>query len=387
MKIFSALIVLSVSAVTMVVPAAGGYRLLQTIPVAGDDGWDHPTVDSAARRLYVTHGTHVVVIDVDSGKLLGKIDNTPGAHFTVIDSELDRGFISNGGAARLTIFNTKTLATSGEVKSTGENPGPTVFDPASKRVFTFNLNTHNATVIDSKEGKVVGGFDLGGRPELVGTDAKGNVFANLVQKNVVLQVDLWKMTAGQTWPVAPGVGPRTMAVDQKNGRLFIGCANRLLVILDSNSGRLISSVPIGPGPDDSAYDPETRLIYTSNGDGTVSVIQQESPDRYSVLETVKTAPGARNMTLDLKTKKIFLPLFDRGSRQRRPQKLRIPGATSYPEPSGFLSLACRITFGHLATPDGAAPGRLCCKSLFAPLIAGRRGDLVSQGGEERNHCH
>ena len=181
------------------------------------------------------------------------------------------------------------------------------------RVFTFNLNTHNATVIDSKEGKVVGGFDLGGRPELVGTDAKGNVFANLVQKNVVLQVDSWKMTAGQTWPVAPGVGPRTMAVDQKNGRLFIGCANRLLVILDSNSGRLISSVPIGPGPDDSAYDPETRLIYTSNGDGTVSVIQQESPDRYSVLETVKTAPGARNMTLDLKTKKIFLPLFDRGS--------------------------------------------------------------------------
>ena len=313
MKIFSALIVLSVSAVTMVVPAAGGYRLLQTIPVAGDDGWDHPTVDSAARRLYVTHGTHVVVIDVDSGKLLGKIDNTPGAHFTVIDSELDRGFISNGGAARLTIFNTKTLATSGEVKSTGENPGPTVFDPASKRVFTFNLNTHNATVIDSKEGKVVGGFDLGGRPELVGTDAKGNVFANLVQKNVVLQVDSWKMTAGQTWPVAPGVGPRTMAVDQKNGRLFIGCANRLLVILDSHSGRLISSVPIGPGPDDSAYDPETRLIYTSNGDGTVSVIQQESPDRYSVLETVKTAPGARNMALDLKTKKIFLPLFDRGS--------------------------------------------------------------------------
>jgi hypothetical protein len=135
MKIFSALIVLSVSAVTMVVPAAGGYRLLQTIPVAGDDGWDHPTVDSAARRLYVTHGTHVVVIEVDSGKLLGKIDNTPGAHFTVIDSELDRGFISNGGAARLTIFNTKTLATSGEVKSTGENPGPTVFDPASKACF------------------------------------------------------------------------------------------------------------------------------------------------------------------------------------------------------------------------------------------------------------
>ena len=327
----------------MAAPAAGAYRLLQTIPVPGDDGWDHPTVDSAARRLYVTHGTHVAVIDVDSGKLVGKIDNTPGAHFTVIDPELGRGFISNGGAARLTIFDTTTLATVGEVKSTGENPGPTVFDPATKRIFTFNLNSHNATVVDSKEGKVVGAFDLGGRPELVGTDAKGNVFANLVQKNVVLQIDSRKMTAGQTWPVAPGSGPRTMAVDQNNGRLFIGCANRLMVILDSNNGRVISSVPIGPGPDDSAYDPETRLVYTSNGDGTVSVIRQESPDSYSVHETVKTAPGARNMALDLKTKKIFLPLFDRGPPPPPPQKLRIRGARSYPAPSGFLSLARRIT--------------------------------------------
>ena len=326
MQTISVLFVLGLSAVAMTTPAVGGYRLLQTIAIAGDDGWDHPTVDSAARRLYVTHGTHVVVIDVDSGKLVGKIDNTPGVHFTVIDPELDRGFISNGGAARLTIFNTNTLETIGHVKSTGENPGPTVFDPATKRVFTFNLNSHNATVVDSKEGSVVGAFDLGGKPELVGTDAKGNVFANLVQKNVVLQIDSRKMTAGQTWPVAPGVGPRTMAVDQKNGRLFIGCANRRMVILDSNNGRVIGSLPIGPGPDDSAYDPETRLVYTSNGGGTVSVIQQESPDNYRVFETVKTATGARNMALDLKTKKIFLPLSDR--------ELPPPPTAQTPNPRG-----------------------------------------------------
>jgi DNA-binding beta-propeller fold protein YncE len=321
-----ALLVLCLSAIAMATPAAGAYRLLQTIPISGDDGWDHPTVDSAARRLYVTHGTYVAVIDVDSGKLLGTIDNTPGVHFTVIDPELDRGFISNGGAASLTIFDAKTLATIGQVKSTGENPGPTVFDPATKRVFTFNLNTHNATVVDSKEGKVVGAFDLGGRPELAGTDAKGNVFVNLVQKNVVLQIDAQKMTAGQTWPVAPGEGPRTMAVDQKNGRLFIGCANRRMVFLDSNNGRVFGSVPIGPGPDDSAYDPETRLIYTSNADGTVSVIQQDSPDKYHLLETVETAPGARNMALDLKTKRIFLPLSDRGpSGPTSPRGALIPG--------------------------------------------------------------
>jgi DNA-binding beta-propeller fold protein YncE len=311
MQIVSVLLVFAAGALAMTTPAASGYRLLSTLPIAGDAGWDHPTVDSAARRLYVTHGTHVVVVDIDSGQLVGKIDNTPGVHFTVIDPELDRGFISNGGAARLTIFNTKTLETIGEVKSTGENPGPTVFDPATKRVFTFNLNSNNATVVDSKQGNVVGAFDLGGKPELVGTDAAGNVFANLVQNNVVLQIDSQKMIAGQTWPVAPGVGPRTMAVDQKNRRLFVGCANHRMVVLDSTNGRVIASMPIGSGPDDSAYDPETRLIYTSNGDGTVSIIQQETPDNYSVLETLRTAPGARNMALDLKTKKIFLPLSDR----------------------------------------------------------------------------
>jgi len=311
MRMYSLLLVFGAGVVAMTTPAASGYRLLGTLPIAGNDGWDHPTVDSAARRLYVTHGTHVVVADVDSGQVIGKIDNTPGVHFTVIDPELDRGFISNGGAARLTIFNTKTLETIGEVKSTGENPGPTVFDPATRRVFTFNLNSNSATVVDSGTGKVAGAFELGGKPELVGTDAAGSVFVNLVQKDVVLQIDSQKMTAGQTWPVAPGVGPRTMAVDQKNRRLFIGCANRRMVVFDSTNGRLIGAVPIGSGPDDSAYDPDTHLIYTSNGDGKVSIIRQESPDNYSVLETVKTAPGARNMALDLKTKKIFLPLSDR----------------------------------------------------------------------------
>jgi DNA-binding beta-propeller fold protein YncE len=311
MERFPALLVLGLSAVVMTTPAAGAYRLLQTIVVPGNDGWDHPTVDSAARRLYVTHGTHVVVIDLGSGELVGKIDNTPGVHFTVIDPDLGRGFISNGGAARLTIFDTRTLATIGEVKSTGENPGPTVFDPATRRVFTFNLNTSNATVVDSKEGKVVGAFDLGGKPELAGTDGKGSVFINLVQKNVVLQIDADKMTPARTWPVAPGEGPRTMAVDQQNGRLFIGCANRRMVVLDSNNGHVIGSVPIGAGPDDSAFDPETRLIYISNGDGTVSVIEQASPDDYRLLETIETAPGARNMALDPKTKRIFLPLSDR----------------------------------------------------------------------------
>ncbi len=335
MSTFLVFLMSMVSAVVITTASAtGGYRLLQTIPVAGDDGWDHPAVDSAARRLYVTHGTHVVVMDVDSGKPVGKIDNTPGAHVVVIDPELDRGFISygRGVASALTIFNTKTLETVGQVKTTGENPGPTVFDPVTKRVFTFNLDSNSATVVDSKEGKVVGAFDLGGRPELAGTDGKGNVFINLVQKHVVLQIDARKMTVAQSWAVAPCQGPRTMAADQKTERLFIGCANRRMVVLDSNNGRVIGSVPIGAGPDDAAFDPETRLIFISNGDGTVSVIWQESPDKYGALETIRTAPGAQNMALDLKTHRIFLPLFDRGPRPAptpqtpNPRALPIPGS-------------------------------------------------------------
>src|SRR5262249_44881641 len=206
-------------------------------------------------------------------------------------------------------FDTRTLATIGEVKTTGENPGPTIFDPATRRVFTFNLNSSNATVVDSKEGKVVGTFDLGGKPELAGTDGKGNVFVNLVQKNVVLHIDAKTMAIAHSWPVAPGVGPRTLAVDPVNGRLFVGCANRTLAIMDATDGRVIGSLPIGAGPDDSAFDPETRRVFISN-DGTLSIIQLESTDKYNVVETVKTAPGARNMALDAKTKRLYLPLFD-----------------------------------------------------------------------------
>jgi DNA-binding beta-propeller fold protein YncE len=340
MHVSAILLGLAIGAVAMTTPAAGAYRLLSTIPIAGDEGWDHPTVDSVARRLYVTHGTHVAVIDIESGKVIGKIDNTPGVHFTVIDPEFDRGFISNGGGARLTIFNTKTLETIGEVKSTGENPGPTVFDPATRRIFTFNLNTNNATVVDSREGKVVGAFDLGGKPELAGTDGKGSVFVNLVQDNVVLQIDARTMTAGHKWLVAPGVGPRTMAVDQTNGRLFIGCANRRMVVLDSRTGRVIASVPIGAGPDDSAYDPDTRRIYISNGDGTVSIIQQENPDNYSLLETVTTVPGARNMALDPKTKKIFLPVFDREPPPPATAQTPNPRGKVIPGTFRVLVLAC-----------------------------------------------
>jgi len=309
-KTLSVLFVVIASGVAIAAPAVGGYHLLETVSVAGDEGWDHPTVDTASRRLYVSHGSHVVVMDVDSGKVVGKIDKTPGAHAIAIVPDLGRGFVSNGQANSVTIFNPKTLETIGEVKVTGVNPGPIIYDPPTGRVFTFNGGSSNATAIDAKEGKVVGTIDLGGTRELAATDAKGHVFVNLVDKNVALRIDSRTLTPTDRWPLGSCERPGTMAIDQKNARLFIGCGNHLMVVLDSNDGRLFATLPIGEGRDQAEFDPETGLVFSSNGEGTVTVIRQESPDKYSVLETVKTAPGARTMALDLKTHKIFLPLAD-----------------------------------------------------------------------------
>jgi DNA-binding beta-propeller fold protein YncE len=228
----------------------------------------------------------------------------------------------------VTIFNPKTLETIGEVKVTGVNPGPIIYDEPTKCIFTFNGGSSNATAIDAREGAVVGTIDLGGTRELAASDAKGHVFVNLVDKNVVLRIDSRTLAAGERWPLGDCQRPGTMAIDQKNGRLFIGCANRLMAILDANNGRLITTLPIGEGRDQAEFDPEAGLVFSSNGDGTVTVIRQESPDKYSVLETVKTEPGARTMALDLKTHKIFLPLADIGPAP--------PATAENPRPRGSI---------------------------------------------------
>ena len=268
-------------------------------------------MDSAGRRLYVSHDPRVEVIDVDSGALVGKIDKTVGIHGIAIAPELGRGFTSNGGPSTVTIFNLKTLETVGEVKVTGENPDSIIYDPASQRVFAFNGRSSNATAIDAKEGKVAGTIALGGKPEFATADGKGHVFVNLEDKDTVVQIDSRKIAAGERWPLGACKEPGPMAIDRKNGRLFIGCGNRLMAVLDATNGHVITTVPIGPGPDAAEFDPGNGLVFTSNGDGTATVIRQESPDKYSVLENVKTERGARTMALDLKTHKIFLPLSDR----------------------------------------------------------------------------
>jgi DNA-binding beta-propeller fold protein YncE len=291
--------------------SASGYRLLKSIPIPGDGGWDYLTVDVAARRLYVSHGTQVEVLDVDSEALVGSIPNTKGVHGVAIASELGRGFTSNGQAATVTIFDLKTLQTLGEVK-TGKNPDAIIYDSATHRVFAFNGGSDSTTAIDAAQGEVAGTIELGGGPEFAVADGTGHVFVNLENKSLVLKLDSRKLTVQERWPLAPCESPSSMAMDQRNRRLFIGCRNHMMAVVNADEGQVITTLPIGDHVDATAFDPETQLIFNSNGDGTVTVVHQASSDKYQLAETVKTKPGAKTMALDLKTHRLFLSVADYG---------------------------------------------------------------------------
>jgi YVTN family beta-propeller protein len=289
--------------------AADGYQITKKIPVPGQGGWDYLTVDEGARRLYVSHGTQVEVIDVDSGVVVGKIENTPGVHGIAIAPELGRGFVSNGQASTVTIFDLKTLKKIGDVP-TGKKPDAIIYDQATGRVFAFNGDSNSATVIDAKEGKVAGTVDLGGGPEFAAADGTGFVFDNLEDEGLVLKIDARKMTVEQRWKACDA--PSSMAMDRENRRLFIGCRSKVMAVMNADTGQVITTLPIGDHVDATAYDAATKLIFNSNGEGTVTVIRQESPDKYSVVETVKTRPRAKTMALDPKTHQLFLSTAENG---------------------------------------------------------------------------
>lgn len=314
-KTSSILLTVAAGVLVTVASAAGGaYHLLKRIPVPGnEDHWDYVAMDSAARRVYISYGPHVLVMDADSDSLVGRIDKAPGfVHGIAIAPELGRGFISNGAAGTVTIFNAKTLTVLGEVKITGENPDAIVYDPATRRVFTFNAPSHNATALDASTNKVLGTIELGGQPEFASADGQGHLFVDLMDKGVVLQIDSRKLMATERWSTGECHRPYTMAIDRQNRRLFIGCRNPdFMAVLDANNGHVITTLPIGAGTDAAGFDPGMHLIFCSNTDGTLTVIRQESPDKYTILETVKTEVQARTSAVDLKTHKIFLSASDR----------------------------------------------------------------------------
>jgi YVTN family beta-propeller protein len=304
--------VLIVSCVVFADPApSAGYSVTKKIPIPGQGSWDYLTVDESARRLYVSHGTQVEVLDVDSGAIVGSIPKTPGVHGIAIAPELGRGFVSNGQASTVTIFDLKTLKAIADVP-TGQKPDAIIYDPTTLRVFAFNGDSNSATAIDAATGKVAGTVDLGGGPEFAVADGKGYVFDNLEDESLVVKINARDLKVEQRWPTAPCAKPSSIAMDRENRRLFIGCRSKVMAVMNADSGQVITTLPIGDHVDATAFDTESKLIFNSNGEGTITVIHEDSPDKYSPVETVKTAPRAKTMALDPKTHQLFLSTAEAG---------------------------------------------------------------------------
>jgi DNA-binding beta-propeller fold protein YncE len=291
--------------------AESAYSVVKKIAIPGDGSWDYLTVDEGARRLYVSHGTQVEVVDVDSGSIVGNIPNTPGVHGIAVAADLGRGFVSDGQASTVTIFDLKTLKSLGEVP-TGKKPDAIIYDRATARVFAFNGGSHSVTVIEAADGRVAGTIDLGGGPEFAVADGTGYVFDNLEDESLVLKINSRTLKVEGQWPTAPCQSPSSMAMDKANRRLFIGCRSHVMAVMNADTGQVITALPIGDHVDATAFDPDTRLIFNSNGEGTITVIHQDSPDKYSVEEIVKTVARAKTMALDPKSHQLFLSTAESG---------------------------------------------------------------------------
>ncbi len=297
------LIVLSLAAMSR---AAGpGYHVVNTWKLGGEGGWDYLTTDSNARRLYISRGTHVIVVDLDSGKSVGDIADTPGVHGIALAPEPGRGFTSNGREGTVSIFDIKTLATSSKVK-VGENPDAILYDPATKRVFTFNGRSQDSTAIDAATGKVLATIKLDGKPEFAASDAKGEVFVNIEDKSELTVIDPNKLEVKTKWPLAPCKEPSGLSIDRKNRRLFVGCDNKMMAVVDADSGKVLATPAIGEGVDATAFDDSTGLAFASCGEGVLTVVKEDSPTSFSVAEDVKTQQGARTMALDSKTHNAYV---------------------------------------------------------------------------------
>lgn len=285
--------------------AAPGYHVIKTYKIGGEGFWDYLTADASARRLYISRGTHVIVLDLDSGKNVGEIADTPGVHGIALAPELGRGFTSNGREGTVSIFDIKNLGLISKVK-VGDNPDAILYDPASKRVFTFNGRSHDSSAIDAASGKVLGTIPLDGKPEFAASDAKGEIFVNIEDKSELVAIDPNKLDVKAKWPLAPCTEPSGLSIDRKHRRLFVGCDNKMMAVVDADSGKVLATPAIGEGVDATAFDDETNLAFASCGEGVLTVVKEDSPGKFSVAENVKTQQGARTMALDSKTHNAFV---------------------------------------------------------------------------------
>jgi YVTN family beta-propeller protein len=306
--------------------AASNYHLIKKVVLGGSGFWDYLTSDSAHHRLFISRGTHVIVVDTKTYKVIGDIPDTEGVHGVALAPELNRGFASDGRTSQVTIFDLKTLKTIGTVKTTGQGPDCILYDPASQRVFTFNGHSDSSTAIDAATGKVAGTIDLGGRPEFAVADGEGHIYNNLEDKSEELEIDSKTLKVLNRWPLAPGEHPSGLAIDAKSRLLFAGCRNQMMVIMNADTGKVVATEPIGQGVDANRFDPGTKLAFSSNGDGTLTVVHEDSPNKFHVVAQVPTQRGARTMALDLKNHHVYLVTAEFGPMPpRKPgQRFRFP---------------------------------------------------------------
>jgi len=283
-----------------------GFKVTKKYPVPGDGGFDYIAFDNSANRLYVSHGTEVNVLDADSGEVLGKIEETPGVHGIVIVAKLHRGFTTNGRNSTVTVFDTGSFKTIASIP-VPKGPDFVFYDAQSGHVLVCHGDAGKITVIDPEKATVVGEIDLGAAAEAAVVNGKGSGFVNLEKESTVAAFDPLHFTVKQKWPIAGCKTPTGLAMDRQNSRLFIGCRSKVLAVMDATNGAVITTLPIGSGVDAVAFDPDDKLIFASNGDGTVSVVRQSSPDKYEALGAIQTQPSAKTMAFDRKTKRLFLP--------------------------------------------------------------------------------
>jgi uncharacterized protein YjiK len=329
MKLISRIfVVLCLSASSVL--AETTYHVTRKIPVPGDGGWDYVICDSQARKLYVSHSTQTQVMDIDQMKLVGQVPGTNGVHGIALAPDLGRGFISAGKDNQVVIFNLLSLKTVGAVR-TEENPDAILYDSATQKVFAFNGKSQSATVFKGATGEILTTIPLDGKPEFAAADGRGSVFVNIEDKNLLVKINSHALAVEARWPLAPCTEPSSLAMDKSTNRLFAGCGNKTLVAVDASTGKVVANVPIGDHVDATVFDAEAKLVITSNGDGTLTVIHEDTPDTYSVVQTVPTVKGARTLALDTATHRLFLPIAEFGPppppnpAQPKPRPSIVPG--------------------------------------------------------------
>lgn len=285
------------------------YHILKTFHIKSAGGWDYLAIGPGNNRLYVSHGTQVNILNKTTGDSIGVIENTTGVHGIAFDKSQNKGFTSNGRLNNVTVFDLATNAVISQI-TTGENPDAILYEPFSNKIITCNGRSKDLSVIDPVEGKVIATIPVGGKPETAVSNEKGKMYVNIEDKNEIVVIDVKTFTVEAHWPLAPAEEPTGLAIDRKTNRLFAGCGNKLLAILNIVDGKLITTLPIGDGCDGTAFDPVTKNIFTSNGEGTMSVFHEKSADKFEAVATIVTKRGARTITVDEQTHLIYLPTAD-----------------------------------------------------------------------------